>query len=544
MVPLPKQVKIFLKSMRTFWHYMLAYAVLMIAFVMTANLIALQYFPEEYAWPYTRGLDPYISYTISSLKLWLATDWSGVMHRVSLTRGSYWSLYFILQALLSRFVIDNVFFAFFIYIYSDLYTQYLSEQSSHISLQKEKPVDVKKLSLLNSPFKGYSRLKRKHTIILASIKSRMKLDSLSNSPAEKIKVSDKNYWTPDNLNRLKNALKFGTIKQSRRERESSKQKLKEDVKSVMSSQQGEEDNNSQMDSQQGIEKEFQGDKKGHQRDLTGLSNNTAEINPGNNKLDNVNEELPKLDLISQSRFVIMQTDPENRREEKTGNQQLQKAQELRLAVQNGKNQMASFKNTLPLPVMAQSTFNNHYHEESSSMLGSPESRISQLSRVEPSIPRQNLIDKLKKRTKNPMSVAASPQIEDSSIVISSSRQGLVSGHNSVRPMSPTDSRSILQKMRIVKGLAHRKEYKESWSPNRFLQLFLYKQFPSVSLSFSVLAAINITFGMKPQTCTYWIGWYLLLGTIWLANGYFFVEGIGLVSSSPHISLSSGTVSES
>ena len=137
---LSNQIRIFIKTMIEFTNYLVPYSLIATLFVLSTAVIALQHFsPEAYGYPFNETpVDKFLVYSISSLKIFFTTDWSTIMHRVALIHGRGLSIYFILQAVLCRFIIDNCFCAYFVFIFTDFFWRYIKEDPRKIGIVFEK----------------------------------------------------------------------------------------------------------------------------------------------------------------------------------------------------------------------------------------------------------------------------------------------------------------------------------------------------------------------------------------------------------------------
>lgn len=161
MIPLPKQVKIFLKSIINYVPYLLPYGVLLVSYVTVTNIMALQLFPEGYANPeFTNThFDAFLKYLPSSLSLFLGSDWASVMERTAEKYGAGISIFFIVQVSITRFVLDNCLLSYFIFTFSEVYWQFHKQSSDKIVLQFEKSAFQKQQLLTKSIFRGLSEQK-------------------------------------------------------------------------------------------------------------------------------------------------------------------------------------------------------------------------------------------------------------------------------------------------------------------------------------------------------------------------------------------------
>ena len=83
------------------------------------------------------------------------------MHRTMQNNSSSVSIYFIVQVLVARFILENFFLSLFIFIYSDLYWQYSKGGDEKLILIFEKSSEHKKKVLENSIFAAAVTSKRK-----------------------------------------------------------------------------------------------------------------------------------------------------------------------------------------------------------------------------------------------------------------------------------------------------------------------------------------------------------------------------------------------
>lgn len=83
------------------------------------------------------------------------------MHRTMAGHSPSASIYFILQVLIGRFILENFFLSLFIFIYSDLYWQYSKGGDERLILIFEKSAEHKKKVLQNSIFAGALTNQRK-----------------------------------------------------------------------------------------------------------------------------------------------------------------------------------------------------------------------------------------------------------------------------------------------------------------------------------------------------------------------------------------------
>ena len=81
LLKMSNQLKIFLKTGISFTSYMLPYLIILGSFVLIANCIALEVFRREaYIGELSEGsvVDIYVLYSITSLRIFLISDWSSV----------------------------------------------------------------------------------------------------------------------------------------------------------------------------------------------------------------------------------------------------------------------------------------------------------------------------------------------------------------------------------------------------------------------------------------------------------------------------------
>jgi hypothetical protein len=152
-----KQFKIFLKSLIDFSSYMLPFAIISVIFVLTSTSISLQYISRQaYAWPFheqTRDLFWY--YLIGSIRLYFCSNSGTLMYRAAVLDSPGWTVFFVLQSLAAKYLIENLFLTIYISIYSRLILHHATKQAA-IILDFEKSAHQKREMVEKSIFRGAS----------------------------------------------------------------------------------------------------------------------------------------------------------------------------------------------------------------------------------------------------------------------------------------------------------------------------------------------------------------------------------------------------
>ncbi len=160
---LSKQLKIFLKTCITFSSYIVPYLLILLVLLLMITILSLEIFSRE---SYINPLlgreqinNDFLSHMITSLELLFVADWSKLMNRCSFYHGSGSSIFFITQAFVYKYFLENCLISYFIFFYSNHYWQYIKEDSAKIYLTFEKTAAEKK-QIIKNHFINHDSLKK------------------------------------------------------------------------------------------------------------------------------------------------------------------------------------------------------------------------------------------------------------------------------------------------------------------------------------------------------------------------------------------------
>lgn len=546
---------------------MIAYYAIMFTYLLVINLIALQYFSREtYSYPFlNEDIDDYLIYLITSGNMFYATDWSSVMNRVSMTQGKYWSLYFITQALVAKFFIDNLFFSYFIYIYSDLYKQYINESSNNITFKKEMSLVEKKEALMRTQFKGFSRKRFEMSSVVPSRETMERKNSLLIASTQiKKRRGGKNFTKVS---------KFGSQVEKAGKLRGEQHREKKNRRRVSLSK---DDLSMSFESRDPELPHIEEHSVSVEQEYESRPASAASFTPRNSPNDRPEKIVmpkvsaqPELYKKAGKRKILIGLEGPGRDDDNAFTQNrnfrfpgnsLKGDDNVGLGeILESSSPVATLRAKIPAPIVIKPVEEQEVQasparafiplealEREESLMSHRITAIDRQS-IPPSSPTHSGLfsfGRLKKRTSKQYSTLnlQDPSFSTSVQHLRNNSNQSTLAQNQVSPVmhSPTLSassgmlRGSLNKLKILKNTSNMSSYsrRQILGTNFFIRFFISKYYNTISTGFSLLAAINITFSMKPLVCNKsWEGWYPFLITTWLSNLYFTIEILFLVEVS-------------